>query len=74
MTRNPVTDTEYTTNPSSGREREREERLKMEKRDGDSLSQQLSYTEKRRRDAHLYNNKFSATLYRKTEKGGKKGG
>lgn len=44
----------------------------MEKRDRDSLSQQLSYTEKRRSVVHLYNNKFSATFYRKTEKGGKK--
>jgi len=44
----------------------------MKKRDRDSLSQQLSCTEKRRSVAHFYNNKFSATLYLKTEKGGKK--
>ena len=34
----------------------------MEKRDRDNLSQQLTYTEKRRSVAHLYSNKFSATL------------
>jgi hypothetical protein len=44
----------------------------MGKRDRDSSSQQLSYREKRRSVAHLYNNKFSATLYLKTVKGGKR--
>jgi hypothetical protein len=70
LTGNAVTDTEYTTNPLP--EKEKKESLKMEKRERDISSQQLSYTEKRRCVAHLYNNKFSATLYRKTEKGEKK--